>query len=75
MENKPDGDRLIEEGVKTLNIVATKINATKMIEPSFLIALIGASSYAYQYEDSMYVVSITGLKNRQSKLLHYFCLF
>ena len=62
MEIKLGGDKLIEEGVKTLKTVAEKIDTTKMKAPSFLMVLTGTSPYAYRREDGVYIVPITTLK-------------
>ena len=63
MEIKLGGDKLIEEGVRTLKEVAAKIDTTKMKAPSFLMVVTGTSPYAYQREDGVYIVPITTLKN------------
>ena len=63
VEVKLGGDKLIEEGARTLKTVADKIDTTKMKEPSFLMVLTGTSPYAYRREDGVYVVPVTALKN------------
>ena len=63
VEVKLGGDRLIEEGAHTLKTVASKIDTTKMKEPSFLMVLTGTSPYAYRREDGVYVVPIATLKH------------
>ena len=63
VEIKLGGDKLIEEGVRTLKEVAAKIDTTKMKAPSFLMVVTGTSPYAYQREDGVYIVPITTLKN------------
>ena len=63
MEIKLGGDKLIEEGVRTLKEVAAKIDTTKMKAPSFLMVVTGTSPYAYQREDGVCIVPITTLKN------------
>ncbi len=63
VEIKLGGDKLIEEGVRTLKTVSEKIDTTRMKEPSFLMVLTGTSPYAYQREDGVYIVPITTLKN------------
>ena len=62
-EIKLGGDKLIEEGVRTLKAVADKIDTTKMKAPAFLMVLTGTSPYAYRRDDGVYVVPITALKN------------
>lgn len=63
VEIKLGGDRLIEEGVKTLKTVASKIDTQAMMEPSFLMVLAGVAPYAYKREDRVFIVPITTLKN------------
>lgn len=62
IEVKLGGDKLIEEGVRTLKTVADKIDTSKMKSPSFLMVLTGTSPYAYRREDGVYVVPIATLK-------------
>ena len=62
VEIKLGGDKLIEEGVRTLKAVADKIDTTKMKAPAFLMVLAGTSPYAYRRDDGVYVVPITTLK-------------
>ena len=62
-EVKLGGDKLIEDGARTLKTVAEKIDTTKMKAPSFLMVLTGASPYAYRREDGIYVVPITTLRH------------
>ncbi len=63
VEIKLGGDKLIEEGVRTLKTISEKIDTTRMKEPSFLMVLTGTSPYAYRREDGVYIVPITSLKN------------
>ncbi|MDY6294776.1 MAG: DUF4143 domain-containing protein [Schwartzia succinivorans] len=63
VEIKLGGDKLIEEGVRTLKAVADNIDTTKMKAPAFLMVLAGASPYAYRRDDGVCVVPITALKN------------
>lgn len=63
VEIKLGGDKLIEEGVRTLKTIANKIDTTKMKAPAFLMVLTGTSPYAYRREDGVYVVPVTTLKN------------
>ncbi len=63
VEIKLGGDKLIEEGVGTLQTLKTKIDTTKMKEPSFLMVLTGTGDYAYRRPDGVYVVPISTLKN------------
>lgn len=59
IEIKLGGDRLIEEGAGNLNKLASKIDTTKMKEPSFLMVLCATAPYAYRRKDGVYVVPIT----------------
>jgi hypothetical protein len=63
IEIKLGGDKLIEEGAKTLLTLAGKIDTTKMKKPSFLMVLTAASQYAYPRKDGVYVVPIGCLKD------------
>ena len=63
VEIKLGGDKLINEGVETLKTLASKIDSTKMKEPSFMMVLTGVGTYAYKREDGVYVVPITCLKD------------
>ena len=63
IEIKLGGDKLIEEGVKTLKELSSKIDTTKMKEPSFKMVLIGVGDFAYQRPDGIYVVPIGCLKD------------
>ncbi len=63
VEIKLGGDKLIEEGVGTLQTLKNKIDTTKMKEPSFLMVLTGTGDFAYRRPDGVYVVPIGTLKN------------
>ena len=63
IEIKLGGDKLIEEGAKTLNALAAKIDTTRMKNPAFLMVLIASSSFAYRRHDGVYVVPIGCLKD------------
>ncbi len=63
IEIKLGGDRLIEEGVKSLRAMEAKMDTDKMQKPSFLIVLTGTGDYAYKRKDSVCVVPIGCLKN------------
>lgn len=62
IEVKLGGDRLIEEGARTLKTLAGKIDSEKMPHPSFLMVLTGTSPYAYQREDGVWVAPIGCLR-------------
>lgn len=63
VEIKLGGDRLIEEGAKTLSTLAEKIDTSKMKAPSFLMVLTGTSQYAFQRKDGVWVVPVCCLKD------------
>lgn len=64
VEVKLGGDKLIEEGAKTLTALEGKIDTTKMKAPSFKMVLTGVGQYAYQRpQDGVYVVPIGCLKD------------
>lgn len=63
IEIKLGGDKLIEEGAKSLKALSDKIDTDKMNEPSFLMILTGTGDYAYRRRDGVYVVPIGCLKN------------
>ncbi len=63
IEIKLGGDKLIEEGAKSLKAMRAKIDTDKMKAPSFLMVLKGIGDYAYKRHDGVYVVPIGCLKN------------
>lgn len=63
VEIKLGGDKLIEEGAKSLKAMETKIDSDKMNSPSFLMVLTGTGEYAYRRQDGVYVVPIGCLKD------------
>ncbi|QTQ15289.1 ATP-binding protein [Treponema parvum] len=63
IEIKLGGDNLIEEGAENLKKLGSKIDTSKMKEPSFLMVLTGVGRYAYKREDGVLVVPIGCLKN------------
>ena len=63
IEIKLGGERLIEEGVKTLNDLESEIDTGKMPSPAFKMVLIGVGDFAYRRPDGIYVVSIGCLKD------------
>lgn len=63
IEIKLGGEKNIEEGAKNLKFLASKIDTTKMKEPSFLMILTGTTKYAIRREDGVYVVPIGCLKD------------
>lgn len=63
IEIKLGGDKLINEGAETLKKLESRIDITKMKNPSFLLVLTATGKYAYRREDGVYVVPIGCLKN------------
>lgn len=63
IEIKLGGDRLIEEGAKSLLALDSKLDKDRMRAPSFLMVLTGVGDYAYRRHDGVYVVPIGCLKN------------
>lgn len=58
VEIKLGGNTLIDDGVKTLNTLAAKIDTTKMKEPSFKMVLTGVGEFPFRRSDGVYVVPI-----------------
>lgn len=63
IEIKLGGDRLVEEGAKTLKALSEKIDTDKMKAPSFLMVLTAVGEYAYRREDGVLAVPIGTLKD------------
>lgn len=63
VEIKLGGDRLVEEGTRTLATLAGKIDTTKMKAPSFLMVLTATGRYAFRQKNGVYVVPIGCLKD------------
>jgi len=63
IEIKLGGDKLVEEGAKTLKALASKIDSDKMNVPAFQMILTGTGKYAMQRPDGIYVVPIGCLKD------------
>lgn len=62
IEIKLGGDKLIEDGAKSLKAMKAKIDTDKMNAPSFLMVLTGIGDFAYRRPDGVYVVPIGCLK-------------
>ena len=62
IEIKLGGQRLIDEGAKTLTDLARKIDTDRMKAPSFLMVLTGTESFAYRRKDGIWVVPVGCLK-------------
>ena len=63
IEIKLGGEKRIEEGVETLQKLASQIDTERMKEPSFLMILTAVGEYAYRRKDGVYVVPIGCLKD------------
>ena len=63
IEIKLGGDKLIEDGAKSLLAMESKIDTDKMNKPSFLMVLTGTGDFAYRRTDGVYVVPIGCLKD------------
>lgn len=63
IEIKLGGEKLMEEGVKTLRSVEKRLDTSKMKSPSFLMVLTGTGDYAFRRQDGVYIVPIGCLKN------------
>lgn len=64
IEIKLGGDNLIREGAENLQVLANKLDTSKMKKPAFLMVLTGVGDYAYKRpEDGVLVVPIGCLKD------------
>lgn len=63
IEIKLGGETLIEEGVKSIKSLASKIDTDRMKSPSFLMVLTAVGKFAYRREDGVYIVPIGCLKD------------
>lgn len=63
IEMKLGGEKLIEEGAKSLQKLAKKIDTSKMKSPAFLMVLTATGKYAFRREDGIWVVPIGTLKD------------
>ena len=63
IEIKLGGDKLIEEGIATLNKLADTIDTTKMKAPAFKMVLTGVGDYAYRRKDGILIVPVGSLKD------------
>ena len=64
VEIKLGGQSLIEDGAKTLNMLESQIDTSRMKAPAFKMVLTATGDYAYRRpEDGVYVVPIGCLKN------------
>ena len=63
IEIKLGGEKLIEQGAKTLTSLANIIDTSRMKAASFCMVLTGVGDFAYRRTDGVYVVPIGCLKN------------
>ena len=63
IEIKLGGEKLISEGVTSLNSVLRNIDVEKMGKPSFMAIIVGIGRYAYRREDGIYIVPIGCLRD------------
>lgn len=63
VEIKLGGDKLIEEGARTLAALASIIDTTRMKAPAFRMILTGIGDFAYRRTDGTYVVPAACLKD------------
>lgn len=63
IEIKLGGDRLIDEGVRSLLKLKKMIDENKMGLPAFMMILTATGEYAFQRADGVYVVPIKALKD------------
>lgn len=62
VEIKLGGAAQIEEAVKVLEKLASKIDTDRMPAPSFKAVLCAKAPYAYQRKDGIYIIPITSLR-------------
>ena len=62
VEIKLGGERLIEEGVKSLNALASAIDTKRMRQPSFKMIIVATGDFAYQRPDGIIICPIGALK-------------
>ena len=63
VEIKLGGENLVEDGSKTLRKLASRLDVTRMKEPSFLMVLTAVGTQAYMRTDGVMVVPVGSLKN------------
>ena len=62
-EIKLGGERLIEEGVRNLKRLSSRIDYEKMGSPSFLAVITGVGDYGYMNGDGVCIVPIGALRD------------
>lgn len=63
VEIKLGGDKLIQEGIKTLTMMEKIIDTTRMKAPAFKMILTAVGDYAYRRTDDIHIVPIGTLKD------------
>lgn len=63
IEIKLGGEKLIEDGVKTLTSLSNIIDTSRMKAPAFRMVLTGVGDFAYRRKDGVYVVPVGCLRN------------
>lgn len=63
IEIKLGGEKLIEEGVKTLKTLAGRIDTDRMKAPSFMMVITGTGRYAFKRKDGVFIVPIGCLRD------------
>ena len=62
VEIKIGGEKLIEEGIRSLQKLSDRIDTDKMKTPAFMMVLTGVGEYAYRDKSGVLVVPITALR-------------
>ena len=57
------GEKLISEGIKSLNKLEEKLDTTKMKAPAFKMVITGVGKFAYKNKDGILIVPIGCLKD------------
>ena len=63
IEVKLGGEKLISEGIKSLNKFEEKLDTTKMKAPAFKMVITGVGKFAYKNKDGILIVPIGCLKD------------
>ena len=63
IEVKLGGEKLISEGIKSLNKLVEKLDTTKMKAPAFKMVITGVGKFAYKNKDGILIVPIGSLKD------------
>ena len=63
IEVKLGGEKLISEGIKSLNKFEEKLDTTKMKAPAFKMVITGVGKFAYKNKDGILIVPIGSLKD------------